>query len=299
MKLRSKLFYAYLLCLVIYGGFTLLPRPDPVTLQRYDVSELGLRLIYLTILVLVAGIWYAGFYGYAKLRNYSRLIADSKDGKQVAKITKGVFLLVLWLPASFVSSAILNFLAARHSGLQTATVIINHYISLLFPLAGFIFISLGTRGLSELVRQRPSYRATNIMAVVLVYIGLIDYHLIASTPGRAQIYHMSIWLITTTLVAPYICMWFTGMLATYEIYLYRLKVKGIVYRQSWNLLTLGLGWLILVSISFQYLTTVTTRLTDLSIYWLLAIIYSLLLVLSVGFVLVALGARKLQKIEEV
>lgn len=55
----------------------------------------------------------------------------------------------------------------------------------------------------------------------------------------------------------------------------------------------------MMSISVQSLTTLTPHLVHLSIYWTLAIIYSLLLVLSVGFVLIAIGARQLQRIEEV
>jgi hypothetical protein len=94
-------------------------------------------------------------------------------------------------------------------------------------------------------------------------------------------------------------MWFMGLLATYEIYNYRLKVAGIVYRKSWGLLALGIGWLIVMSIGVQYLTTLNARLMHLSIYWILVIVFALLLVYSVGYILIALGARRLQKIEEV
>ena len=298
MKLRSKLFYSYLAFLIIYSGFILLPAPARATLAQYRVSVLGLRIIDLTIILILAGIWFAGFYGYAKLLAYSRLVQDDKDGKQVARLTKGIFLLVMWLPVSSVTSAVLNYIVMKHPGLLPAVTVINNYISLLFPLFGFVFISVGARGLSALVRQRPSYRATNALPILLIYIGLIYYRLVATTPNRNAVYHMSIWLILITLVAPYIYMWFMGVQAVYEIYRYQRKVAGIVYRKSWDLLALGLGWLIVVSIGFQYLTTLSARLSRLNIYWLLAIVYSLLLVLSIGFVLIAIGTRKLQRIEE-
>ena len=299
MQLRSKLFYSYLIFLIIYIGFVLLPAPQPATLMQYHVSVLGFRIIDITIIMLLACIWFVGFYGYAKLQAYSRLIHTEKDGKQVARLAQGIFLLVLWLPVSSDTSTVLNYFAVRHLGLLSAATIIENYINLLFPLAGFIFISMGARGLSELVRQRPSYKATNLLVVLLVYIGVVYYHLSASTYHRDDVYHMSIWLISMTLVAPYIFMWFIGLLAMYEIYSYRLKVKGSVYRKGWATLALGLGWLIVTSIGFQYLTTLAAHLKKLDIYWLLFIVYSLLLVLTVGFVLIALGARKLKKIEEV
>jgi len=299
MNLRSKLFYSYLLLVIIYAAAALLPAPSPVLLVHYHISALGLRILYLTIIVILAAIWFVGFYGYTKLRTYSQLIQKTKDGKQVGKLVTGLWLIVLWLPVSSVSAALLNYWAVKHQGLLATVTIINNYVSLFFPLAGFAYVSMGARGLSELVKQRPTQRATNLLAVLLVYVGLIDYYLVASTPGRAAVYHMSIWLIMTTLVAPYICMWFIGLLATYEIFNYRLKAPGILYRDSWRLLALGLGWLITVSIVFQYLTTVVSRLDNLSIYWIVGIIYSLLLVLSIGFVLIAAGSRKLQKMEQV
>ncbi len=298
MKLRSKLFYSYILSLLIYSGFVLLPAPSPAILSQYHVSVLGIRVIDVTIILILAAIWFAGFYGYDKLRAYTQIIKADKDGKQVANLTKGIFVLVVWLPASSVSSAVLNYIATKHLGFLPTAGIIENYIGLLFPLVGFSFIGIGARGLSELVRQRPKYGVTNALAILLVYIGLIYYRLVATTHNRALVYHMSIWLILTTLVAPYIYMWYVGLQAAYDVYRYHHKVAGIVYRKSWSLLALGLVWLIVVSIGLQFLTTLTAHLATLAIYWLLAIIYSILLVLSVGFVLIALGARKLQKIEE-
>lgn len=91
MKLRSKLFYGYVSFLVIYSLFTLVPAPSQATLLQYHVSATALRIIYATIILLLAGIWYAGFYGYAKLHTYTRLIEGDRDGKQGPG----------WLPASF------------------------------------------------------------------------------------------------------------------------------------------------------------------------------------------------------
>jgi hypothetical protein len=296
--LKSKLLYSYAFFLAVYSAFVLLPKPDPVTLHQYHLSPTGLRLIDLTIIIILAGTWFAGFYGYAKLQKYTELIRGTKDGEQVAKLAKGMFILVMWLPVSSVSSAILNYVALKHVSWLPAIKVIENYINLLLPLVGFIFICLGARGLSNLVRQCPSFLTSNILIILLIYIGLIYFRLVATTHHRASVYHESIWLILTTLVAPYLYMWYLGALATVYLYLYQAKVAGVVYRKSWRLLAIGLGWLIVTSIGFQYLTTLTARLANLSIYWLLVIVYSALLVLSVGFVLIALGTKKLQKIEE-
>lgn len=299
MKLRSKLFYAYVAFLLVYAGFVLLPAPQQAVLLQYHLSATGLRLIDLTVVLILAVIWFAGFYGFAKLNSYTSLIRQEKDGKQIAKLTKGVFFLVLWLPVSSTLSAILNFAAAKHPGMLPASTIINNYVSLLIPLIGFIFISEGAYGFSGLIRQRPSSRVMHGLAIPLIYIGLIYSHLVITTTGRDMVYHLSLWWVMLTLVAPYIYMWLIGLVATYQIYYYRQKVTGIVYREGWTFLALGICWLVVLSIGFQYLTTLTVHLRHLSIYALLALIYGLLLVLATGFILIAFGARKLQKIEEV
>jgi hypothetical protein len=300
MQLRSKLFYSYLFFLIVYSCFTLLPAPSPIALAQYDLSAMGLRIIDATVIVLLAAIWFAGFYGYSKLRQYAQLISKERDGKHVAMLTRGIFLMVMWLPVSATVSAILNYVASHHLGLMPAVAIIENYLNLLLPLLGVVLIGIGARGLSDIVKQRPTHLANSILIVVLIYTGLIYYRLVGTTANRESVYHMSRWLVLLTIVAPYVFMWFTGVLATHEIFNYRQKVAGMVYRSSWKLLALGIGWLMVLSIAVQYLlTTLVSRLNHLSIYWILVIIYSLLLVYSVGFVLIALGARKLQKIEEV
>ena len=85
----------------------------------------------------------------------------------------------------------------------------------------------------------------------------------------------------------------------YEIFLYRLKVPGIVYRDSWRLLGYGLGALIIISIVFQYLSDHIRRLTRLDLNGALIVLYLLLILLGIAYILIALGVRNLKKIEEV
>jgi hypothetical protein len=283
----------------MYSALVLIPKPSPAILKQYHITAGRLRILDITIIILLAAIWYAGFYGYAKFRNYADIIRNTKDGEHVDKLSKGLLLLVLWLPVSSIVSSALNYLGLRHPSSLHNVTIVNHYVGIVFPLAAYIFIALGARGLSQLARQRPSFLTTNILSLVLVYIYVIYIRLVASTQHRGLVYQLPIWLILLTIVAPYIYMWSIGALAAYELFLYSRKSPGLVYRKSWRLLALGFGWLIVTSIAFQYLTTLTARMQHLSLYSLLGIVYALLAVLSAGFVLIALGTRKLQKIEEV
>lgn len=299
MNLKSKLFYAYLVFVIVYCAFLLLPAPSPIIESQYHLTPTAVRIIYATIIVLSAVVWWVAFYGYSRIREYSSHISGTKDGRQVSKLATGVFMLALWLPVTAAASSVLNYFTLHHPGFAPTAEIINNYLSLLFPLAGFVYIGIGARGLSEIIKQRPTYRAVNILALTILYLGLTYARLVATTHGRNEVYHMNIWFILMTLVVPYIYMWFLGLLSVYEIYNYRRKITGIIYKQSWGLLALGFGWLIMISIGLQYLTTLSDRLADLSIYWILLIVYSLVALLSVGFILIAWGANKLAKIEKV
>ncbi|HET8991660.1 MAG TPA: hypothetical protein VFN31_01330 [Candidatus Saccharimonadales bacterium] len=294
------LFAVYFVFLITYACFSLIPKPPALTLERYHLSVLGVRLIYLTIIIILALIWGAGFYGFAKLRAYSRTIGKQKDGKPVRIITNGIFLIVMWLPVSEVISVILRFIGTHHAGFMPAATIIDNYIYLLLPLAGFILLGVGARGLSGLIKAKHNFFLTNFLYLVVVFAGVTYAHLVATTKDIGLVYNLSIWVILLTIVVPYMYMWVTGATAAYEIYNYQRLVSGVLYKRSWSMLAIGCGWLIIGSMFFQYVATVLgSRLNTLSIYAVLAIIYSLLAVLSIGFIFIALGAARLQKIEEV
>jgi hypothetical protein len=176
--------------------------------------------------------------------------------------------------------------------------IIDNYLSLILPLAAFIFIGLGAHGLRLMVRQYISFYIINALALLVFYIGVVYQHLVIVTANRNSVYHLPFWLILLTIIVPYIFMWFVGLVAAYSLYSYSQKVKGIVYKKSWNFVGTGIGWLILTSMGLQYLTSLVAHLAHLSIYWALAIVYSILIVVSVGFVLIAIGAKGLRAIEE-
>lgn len=299
LKLHIGLFYSYIFFVVAYACLTLIPAPSELILKRYDISAIGLRLIYVTIIILLIFIWFAGFFAYARMSDYAKLIKKDKDGQQIDKLSKGIFLVVMWLPVSFTLSSALNLLAQKHPGALAATTIVNNYVNLLIPLLGFMFIAQGALGLSNLVRAKTDLRILHLIILFLTYISVVYFHLVVSTSNRNLIYHLSFWPLALTLVGPYIYMWVIGLFSSYQIYRYQHEVSGNIYKRGLTLLSLGFSWLIVTSIGFQYLTTLSAHLSKLSFYWLLVIVYSLLLVLSIGFILIALGARKLQKIEEV
>lgn len=270
------------------------------TLHRYHITAGQLRWLDITIILPLAAIWGAAFYGYHKLSTYSRLIRQAKDGRQIAKLTKGVLILVLGLPLNSIISQILKLIGVHHTSFTAATAIVANYVSLVIPLVAFAVIGHGARGLSIFAKQRPAYAATQVLAGVLIVVGVL-YGYFISLPGAHlnEYYHLKPTIVLITLVIPYIYTWFLGLLAAYELHLYSRKITGVIYRQGWDYLAYGLGAVIITSILLQYFTTLTMRFQTLSLGAVLAMVYGLLAVMAVGYVLLSVGAKKLTKIEEV
>jgi hypothetical protein len=101
-----------------------------------------------------------------------------------------------------------------------------------------------------------------------------------------------------TVVAPYLFIWFLGLLATYEIYLYQKNVDGICYRQCLRWLSLGLVVGTIGSISIIYLTTMAANLQHWPLVVVVSIAYIALIVTGGAFIMIAQGVERFKMIEE-
>jgi uncharacterized membrane protein len=298
MSIRSKLFYLYVVFVALYAASFLIPRPIG-TMHQYDLTATQYRLLSLTVLIPTAAIWYAAFYGYNKLRLYTSLISTSPDGRHVARLTKGIMFLAIGLPIAALSSSFFNIVIQHYPGFGAAAAILSGYVGLIFPLLGFVLVSQGARGLSDLAKQRPTYRAVNIMAAIFIAIGVFYCFAMLNAGNPAAHFHMPTWLIMLTIVGPYLYIWYLGIISAYEIHLYSRTVPGMLYRQAWNLMVSGVAAIIIMQIALQYITAVTANITQWRLARLLIIVYVLLAGISVGYILMAIGAKRLRKIEEV
>lgn len=300
MKLKSKTFYWYLAAIVAYLCLTILPAPDAATLTKYHLSATALRALDFTLVIPTLIMWFATFYGYQKLHDYSQIIKHNKDGAQVTKLARGLFVLAIGLPLNSIIADILALIARHHASFTASATIISNYTSVLYPLVAFIFISIGARGLLSIAKARLPLLASNIVILLAIALGVGFCDLIARAHHDLFVsYHMSYSLVMLTLAIPYMYIWFLGLFAAAEIYLYSRRVAGIVYRKSWNLLAVGFGAVIVLNIALQYLSTLSTWLNGLSLTGLLLLLYVLLFLLAASFIVVALGTKKLIKIEEV
>lgn len=245
-------------------------------------------------------IWFVGLYGYQKLRAYTLYVQDNKEGKYIMGLTRGIMVLAWWLPVSSTLSALMTLYARTHIWFAPISTIASNYLSLLFPLVAFWFISRGSRRLSEISRERPNQLSIHLLSFVLITGSAFYGYLVANARDTLwSIYHMPLFVILFSLVAPYVFTWYLGALAAFDMHIYTRRVKGLIYRKGWNQVALGIVWIIITCIILQYITAVSAKLSNMSLGWVLVLIYGILATMTAGYVFIALGAKKLKKIEEV
>lgn len=292
-------YYWYALCVVIYAALTLLPMPSAETLRKYHLTITQMRLLDLTIVIPLAAIWFAAFYGYERLRRYTHLVRDSPDGKPMSAVSRGVLFLALSLPLSSIASSMFACITTRNPQFRATSVVLSNYISALLPLLGFLCINVGARRLTILAKARPRLLATNLAVLLVIVLGIVFCCLIANDKSNLQsTYHLSPELLMLTLGVPYIYTWFLGLFSVVELYTYSQEVAGVVFRKGWRFLIAGLASVIVCTILIQYTTILSTWLNSLSLAGLLLLLYVLLFLLSLAYIVVALGAKKLTIIEE-
>jgi hypothetical protein len=107
------------------------------------------------------------------------------------------------------------------------------------------------------------------------------------------------WLMIVSVIVPYLYAWCIGLLAAYEIMVFSVNVRGLLYRRALLFLVIGLVAVILSSIAYQYVNSVVPRTGELVFNYKLLLTLAIRIVSGIGFFVLAIGASRLKKIEEV
>lgn len=297
MKLTPLKWYVILTVIAI--GLALGLPPDPQTLQHLHTSTVAYRIAIAALLIPYALIWYASFYAFAKLQEYSRPLTGTKDGKAFHKITIGIGTLAFSLIVPTIISLILNNIAAHHHGFKTTAIITNNYLGLYPGLLAFVLLNNGTRALLHTTHSWARKFDLRLHFIWFLLLSVVFSHLAIENSYRDDPYHLSVVLLILTVIVPYLYGWVIGLLSAYNLRLYATAVPGILYKRAIKRFATGITITIIASILIQFVSiTITQRLSS-SLGAVLLIDYGLLIVVGVGLLLVALGAKRLKKIEEV
>lgn len=300
-------FYLFVVLVAIYAVLVLALPVDHRLLVYYNLSILSLRLIELTYLIPEIIIWSLAYFGFSKILNYSKTIGTYKDGKQMKKLAIGIGIFAFGGPLVADITSILNAIAQKHLHLIPTSTIVGNYLSAAMALSAFLFLAYGARGLVDSIKWRPPYKAIQLFGIIYVVIAaFFSYLIFHKLPNSLSLgitakpqYYLPDWLLLTTLVIPYLYLWFIGGMAVLYIRAYRQKIKGLIYKRSLYSLEIGFSILIASHVILQYLTIISSKLITLKLVPLLSIIYPLLIVEALGYIFIAFGAMQLQKIEEI
>ena len=302
--MRSRTYVlVFIVLILIYLGLVFSLPVDPEALQRYHLTEIKAKLLNLTVIIPLVLIWLTALYGFINVRQYSEKVTGSKEGKAFHLLSSGLLVLAFGLPLNSLAATITQQITKNHENLLAPTTVIRNYFTMLISLLAFFLLVKGALALVKTLKRNSGSWVPETYLIGLVSLSAIFGWLITSRPlnqgADERAYFLPNWLLILTLVIPYLLAWRAGAWATYYLYSFHKSVKGFVYKSAFKDLAWGIGIVVGVSILIQLITTSSAQLNRLNLTPILFIIYGLLVLYAVGFGLVARGAKKLKRLEEV
>lgn len=301
----KKLSGLFILFSVIYLAQSALIKPDKATLDKYHLSMAQVIVLTMTVAIPYLVIWFIGLVGYLRFQSYANSIAHTKDGEAFKTMAQGILLLTLWLPLSAVLGDVITQYYRMHPSSTAAMVNINNYFNLLLLFPAFILLNVGASDLLPLIKRKnhslPQRPIMIGLCLAAAYTFLVFHDPARQFPTKTvpvASYYLPDWAIFFTVVVPRLIMWFLGAQAVYTISLYRNKVKGTLYKQALDNLARGIAWVVLTTIVLRCFQSLSGPLERLSVGLILLLVYTLLVIIAIGYILIAKGARRLQRIEE-
>lgn len=297
--------YNFIGLVIIFFLLMIFIPANNVVMHTYNMSPHEYRILLFITEIPVVIIWFAAFYGYYRLREYTASIEKTKEEIVFKKLTLGI----LWLAWGFVLPTILalifSMFISTSNDITPAMLIFENYISLLFPLVGFTIIADGAHRLITYEKLKSARISIRLLLLTFVACATLYCYFTFRNLNLNQLtstgnpYYLPVWLIIFTITIPYLYTWLIGLLAAYEYSIFAKQVKGVIYRRAIQLVTVGVVLIIVDSIAVQYIHSIIPRTGHISLNSILVATYLLYFVIVLGFILITIGANKLKKIEDI
>lgn len=273
--------------------------PDSHAVSQLHTSQTAYRLAVAGLLVPYIIIWYASFYAFAKLREYSKPLKNTKDGAAFHTITIGMGILAFSLVVPTIASLILNNIASHQPSFKSVAVIVSNYLGIFPGVAAFFFIYSGSRQLVHTVKGQISHFDLRWHAPWFLLLCVTFSHLTLENEYQSNPYHIyNVWLLIITVIVPYLYGWMAGLLGAYNLNLYAKAVNGLLYKKVVKQFAAGIAVTIIASITIQFVNVTIGQRISHTLGSVVLIDYILLIIIIIGLILMALAAKKLKSIEE-
>lgn len=304
-KLTTRALQHFAWVAAFYVLLSLLLPASEATRQAYGLTTFEYHVVALLVAFPTLMVWLAAFIGYSQLRGYARAVRKTPEGIYFDQLAGGITWLAWSLPVSVIVPLVFNSIADNGRNFHAGSIIVSNYMTLILPLVAFSVIAGASRGLLATVKVKLTLTNARFIIAAFLLLGVLYCfatfrHFDLTSLGSTQNpYFLPLWFMVVTVTVPYLYAWFMGILAAFEITLFSRSVKGVLYKRPLGLLAAGLLLVILSSVAQQYTASVEPRLSHLVLDYRLVLTLLFRLITGGGFILIALGARRLQKIEEV
>jgi hypothetical protein len=298
----TKIFIALLVFWLASAFF--LPA-NRTTMALYDITAAQYSYLLFLVRLPIAIVWISVFYSYRMLHSYAVSLKDTPEGEEFNALRRGLLWMAWGFPIPAIASVLLHSIANQQDTFYSTALIISNYLYLVFSLVAFSYICGGGHRLATRSRVILATKHIRTLIAGLIVLGVLFCILITARltdpetlANSMNAYHLPNVLVWVTIVMPYLYAWFVGLFAAMEIMLVARRSKGIIYRQGLQLLAIGLVTVIVSMCMLQYFRSVVPRTGYLTLGGTLVTTYVINFLTGVGSVLVALGARRLKRIED-
>ena len=310
-KLKNQLTILAVSAIGVYFIGTLFQPQDIEALAELGLTPTSARLISIFMIALPISLAWAILAKAAyNVQGYANFLQAGTESRAFTFIASGLMVLL----STDIIGALLNQVSSyspEQTELVNAILVANTMIDVVAALGLFILMFYGVSQLTHLIKveRKRLFRNHLIVAAVaalgpVVFIGHSIFSnanrvLTAGSEGAPITNFFSDWQVIVFILIPYLVAWTAGNMAILSMLTYRSKVKGIIYKNAVKRFAQGLMMLVVLQIGLQILGQASDLFDDNTLALLLGVIAIIIIMIVVAYALIASGASKLRRLEEV
>lgn len=302
MKRLWRYLFVVLCIWAVYLFFSL-DTPQSESAQNYDISPAGIIALKISILVPFLLCWIFAVTGWVYFRDFVKSLPKNAERRAYNNVARGLLVVI----AGLIVPALVNTTYRYFSGTEAGELStkINNYVNIFLPLIGFSWMFVGTSQLMRNMNLKIATWSKTITVFLPVTLFSIFYiAMIFTNPSRQYSadpsipasFYISDPLIIVTIILPVIASWIVGLHLALNLEQYSHHVNQ---KQKPGLANFYNGVLFIVGsvILTQALESVGgERFSSYGLGIILFLIVLLLVTISIGYGLIAKGAKKLSQI---
>jgi|GEM_PF-2481534 len=300
---------SYSVFAVLASIYTYLMVSAPIRSNNYHLSATAIRVLDATIILPIFIVWFLAIFAGVRFKQYALKLEGYDDALPSNTLADGLLTLGFGSILTSIFSLVRSYYALNSQAYQTLTVLSN-YLSLALIGTVFVVVYIGSKELLALLKSSPavalvrqrlvaSMVSTGLAVVYTAAVFTDDYRTTTSNPLTHASFYLHDGALLFTMVLPTVIIWTIAGQAIINLYAYQKNVQGSTYRRIYKLLSIGLATVLAFYVLITMLTTLSGFLSGSSLAVVLAFLYIIIIAYGAGFVVIAQGARKLRRLEEV